>query len=178
MAKKEIELYIRLERSDGKLWGWFLPVDDSVVQEIKDRGWNRLVAKIENASPLHCAIIPIGNGIKGITLNKPFVKKNAFLLWQNLHIVLSEDKSKYGMPISEEFTAVLDEDDEALHHFDRLSPGKQRNLIYYVGNVKSSDIKIRRALVVAEHLKMNSGKIDFKSLNQEIKEANNREKLG
>jgi hypothetical protein len=119
----------------------------------------------------------LGNGLKGITLNKPFVKKNAFVLDQKLHLIIKEDTSKYGMPLSEEFSATLESDPEALNHFENLSPGKQRNLIYFADNVKSSNIRIRRALVVMEHLKMHGGKIDFKALSQEMKEANNREKL-
>jgi hypothetical protein len=175
--KAPIELDSQLQKSGGKLWGWYIPLDDLMVQEIKDRGWKRLIAYIDDAEPLHCAVVPLGNGLKGITLNKPFVKKNAFVLDQKLHLVIKEDTSKYGMPLSEEFSATLESDPEALVHFENLSPGKQRNLIYFADNVKSSNIRIRRALVVMEHLKMHGGKIDFKALSQEMKEANNREKL-
>lgn len=175
--KKPIELDSHLQKSGGKLWGWYIPIDDLIVQEIKDRGWKRLITRIEDAEPLHCAIVSLGNGLKGITLNKPFVKKNAFVLDQKLHLVISEDASRYGMPLSDEFAATLESDPDALHYFEELSAGKQRNLIYFADNVKSSNIRIRRALVVMEHLKLHGGKIDFKALSQEMKEANNREKL-
>lgn len=175
--EKSISLNIPLEKSGGKLWGWYIAVDNSDVERIKDLGWNRLIARIEDADPHHCAIVPLGHGLKGITLNKPFVEKNGFVLGQKLAVELREDKSKYGMPISEEFYAAMEEDAHAKGLFEKLTPGKKRNLIYYVDNVKSSDIKIRRALVVLNHLKLHAGKIDFKDLTQEMKEANNREKL-
>jgi len=175
--ENKISLTLHLEKSDGKLWGWYLSVDDSDVNKIKELGWKRLIANIEDAERHHCAIVPLGHGLKGITLNKTYVKKNGFVLGQKLKIILQEDKSKYGMPISDEFDAVLEGDPEAKNHFENLTPGKQRNLIYFADNVKSSDIKIRRALVVMSHLKLHQGKIDFKDLTHEMKEANNREKL-
>lgn len=76
------------------------------------------------------------------------------------------------MPI--ELREVLDQDEHADTLFHKLTPGKMRNIIYAVASVKSSEIKIRRALVYAEHLKKNKGKIDFKELNQEMKEANRK----
>jgi len=175
--QESIELSTQLKKSDGKLWGWFMPIDDAIVQNINELGWKRLVANIENAEPMYCAIVSIGNGVKGITLNRPFVKKNGFLLDQELKLKLVEDRSKYGMPLSEEFEATLESDPEAQEHFNSLTPGKQRNLIYFADNVKASDIRIRRALVVMNHLKIHRGKIDFKALTHEMKEANNREKL-
>jgi len=175
--KKTIRLKVQLHKSEGKLWGWYIPIDDLVVQQIKELGWNRLIAKIDDARPLHCALISFGKGRRGITLNKPFVKENGFLIDQELNLELREDESKYGMPVSEEFHASLESDFEAKDYFDKLSPGKQRNLIYFADNVKSSDIRIRRALVVMNHLKIHKGKIDFKDLTREMKDANNRETL-
>jgi len=174
---QSLTLKLRLQKSGGKLWGRYLPVDDLMVKKVKDLGWNRLIAKIDEAPPLHCALVPIGNGVKGITLNKPFVKKNGFLLDQELNVELNQDLSKYGMPISEEFEAVLEADPDAKDYFEHLTPGKQRNLIYFADNVKASEIRIRRALVVMNHIKSQGGKIDFKNLTQEMKEANNRERL-
>ncbi len=87
------------------------------------------------------------------------------------------DESSYGLPISEEFEEVLRQDDEASEIFHQLTPGKQRTLIYYADNVKSSQIKLRRGLVVAEHLKSTNGLVDFKLLNEEMKAANRRERM-
>lgn len=174
---KTIRLNVQLHKSEGKLWGWYIPLDDLVVQEIKELGWNRLIANIDDARPLHCAMISFGKGRRGITLNKPFVKENGFLIDQKLNLELREDESKYGMSVSDEFYAALKSDTEAKAYFEKLTPGKQRNLIYFADNVKSSDIRIRRALVVMNHLNLHKGKIDFKDLTKEMKKANNRERL-
>ena len=42
---------------------------------------------------------------------------------------------------------------------------------------ENPDIKVRRALSIVEHLKRENGVLDFKKLNEVIKEFNQREKL-
>jgi uncharacterized protein YdeI (YjbR/CyaY-like superfamily) len=74
------------------------------------------------------------------------------------------------MPI--ELMEVLSQDEYADKLFHELTPGRMRNIIHSVSSVKSTDIRIRKALVYAEHLKKNKGKIEYKELAQEMKEAN------
>jgi uncharacterized protein YdeI (YjbR/CyaY-like superfamily) len=52
--------------------------------------------------------------------------------------------------------------------FEQLTPGKQRNLIYIVGQAKNTDLRIIRSIIIIDHLKNNLGKIDFRSLNKEL----------
>jgi len=72
---------------------------------------------------------------------------------------------------------VLDQNSEADTVFHAFTKGKQRTLIYWTNNVKSSDIRIRRALVMTDHLVNQRGNIDFKLLNVEMKTANQAAKL-
>ena len=72
----------------------------------------------------------------------------------------------------EEMAEVLAQDEEGNRLFHALSPGKQRTLLYYAGQPKTSDTRLKRAVVFVEHLKANKGKIDFKQLNLDMKEAN------
>lgn len=92
-------------------------------------------------------------------------------------IELEKDMTKYGTAMSDEFAVVLEQDQEGSAIFHRLTPGKQRTLIYFSDNVKSSDIKIRRALVVMRHLVESQGELDYKRLNVMVKEANQSAKL-
>jgi len=82
------------------------------------------------------------------------------------------------MEMPEELWAVLDQDEEGNILFHDLTPGKMRNIIFYVLQVKSSEIRIRRALVIIEHLKRNEGKIQYQSLAEEMKEANRQARMG
>ena len=89
-------------------------------------------------------------------------------------VAVEKDTSKYGMPIPEEFEIALTQDRESAAFFDSLTPGRQRNLIYLVYKVKSTVLRIRKSLVILHHLKYTSGIIDFKLLNEQFKEANQK----
>ncbi len=70
----------------------------------------------------------------------------------------------------EELAELLAQDEEGNRFFHALTPGKLRTLLYIVGQPKNSDIRLHRALAIVEHLKMNQGKIDYKTLNISIRE--------
>jgi len=81
------------------------------------------------------------------------------------------------LPISDELSEVLAQEQEGSVHFQLLTPGKRRTLIHWVDNVKNPEIRIRRAIVLLRHLKNQEGSIDFRRLNQEMKEENQRAKI-
>lgn len=74
--------------------------------------------------------------------------------------------------MSSEFLEVLSQYEEANEFFELLTPGKKRTLIYWVDFVKNYEIKIRRAIVLCQHLKDQNGIADFKKMNMEMKTAN------
>ena len=77
------------------------------------------------------------------------VDKSDFFMLQ-----LSENQSKYGVEMPEEFQAVLDSDIEAYEGFESLTDGKKRSLIYYVTRFKSSQTRIDKALIISENIKL------------------------
>ena len=92
-------------------------------------------------------------------------------------VLMSLEASKYGVDMPEELQAALDQDPLAMEFFDLLTPGKQRNLIYLVNKVKNTNSRINKALAIIDHLTEMQGKLDFKLLNEKIKEYNQRGKL-
>ena len=82
---------------------------------------------------------------------------------------LRKDDSEYGLPMPEELAELLQQDEDGNALFHALTPGKQRTLLYIVGSPKTSDTRLRRAIVVVEHLKSNGGKINFRRLNEDMK---------
>lgn len=113
-----------------------------------------------------------------INVNNERRKKLGLLLGELVEVHLEKDRSEYGMPMSDELREVFNQEEEASKIFHSLTAGKQRSLIYWTDNVKSSQIKIRRALVLVNHLLANKDNLDFKTLNAELKEANQRAKRG
>jgi hypothetical protein len=166
-----------LEQSYSDVWYCHFVVPDDVAREYIETDQRRVICTLNDEQTLHAGLMPLGDGRWFINVNKEARKKLGVDFGDEVHVALQPDTSEFGMEVSEEFREVLLQDPDAEKFFRALTPGKQRNLIYFVGNVKSSQIKIRRAFVVTEHLKNQQGKIDFKLLNAELKEANRRAKL-
>jgi hypothetical protein len=155
---------------DNPLWGYYMPVPLEVQAAYKAKGITRFIVEIKKpAATLSSAIMPGGNNTYFILISKQVLKQYKFQLNQDVEILMKPDESTYGMPLSEELAELLQLDEEFATHFDKLLPGKQRNLIYAIGKFKSSDLRIRTAVVVADHLKANNGKLDFKMLNEALK---------
>jgi uncharacterized protein YdeI (YjbR/CyaY-like superfamily) len=83
---------------------------------------------------------------------------------------LEKDKSEYGLPFPEELKELLKQDPVGNKYFLQLTPGKQRNIIYYVNQVKNMDLRIQRAMGFIEHLKKNKGKLIFRELFRELQQ--------
>lgn len=71
-----------------------------------------------------------------------------------LEVSMQEDTSKYQAPMTEELEAVLLSDYEAYEIFESLLPGKQRNIIFMVYRVNSSQKRVDMALNAMENLKI------------------------
>lgn len=160
-----------LHFEDSNLWGYYLPVPLDIAMRYKEAQIKRLICHIPQLNhQMPCAIMPRGEDRYFIMFNKETVKKFKLFEGVSLEITLAEDTSEFGMPLCEEMEVLLAEDKDFDYYFRKLTPGKQRNIIYYVGKPKSSDLRIRTAIVFANHLKSRHGDLDFKILHQEMKE--------
>ncbi len=170
------EFISKIEMLDSNLWGNHIKVPQEIANFYKENKIKRLICWLQEEIKMHCAIMYNQEG-PFILINKSIYKQLKKIGNDIVKVRLEEDLSKYGMDMPIEFEQCLIEDQKAYEHFENLTPGKQRNLIHLVASVKSSDIKIRRALAILEHLKREQGKIDFKGLNHLIKEYNQNFKL-
>ena len=174
-------------RSDGKefsaslenfhnndVWGHHLTVPDEVVQYFLEQKIKRVQCTLNGQYEFQCALMPKGNGTYFININSEIRKKFRLRIGTPVQVKLVEDKSQYGMPMPEELQEIFNIDDEASHFFHSLTPGKQRSLLYIIGKPKSSDVRLKKAIVVTEYLKSTRGHLDFKALNQAFKEYNRR----
>lgn len=163
----------RLEREDNSdIYHWFFPVSNEIAQQFIDGTDRRVVCTVNGTVKYHCAIHSFGANGYRIMLNRERCKKLGLVRGEEIQVELEKDRSEYGVPIGEELREVLDQNPEADKVFHSFTKGMQRTLIYWVNNVKSSDIKIRRALVMTDHIVSQNGKPDYKLLNLEIKAAN------
>lgn len=137
----------------------------------------RLIAELNGTHRYHCALMPLKGGTYFINVNKAARETLGVEEGHHVAVKLEPDHSPYGMPMSAEFEEVLHQEVHSARVFHTLTPGKQRTLIHYADNVKSPEIKLRRAFVVMDHLARHGTKVDFKTLNEEMKAANRAAKL-
>jgi len=158
-----------LENFNTRLWSYHVKVPVAIALEYLANDHKRVIVSINGDEGHHMGIMPAGDDVYFLNMNAEIRKKHKLQEGNKVEISLKPDTSKYGMPITEEFEAVLEADDVFSGHFDELTPGKKRNLIYIVNKVKNSDMRIEKTLIIAEHLNQFKGKIDFKALNAALK---------
>ena len=164
-----MEFTAKLENFNTKLWTYHIKVPNAIAKHFLDMGDKRVICSLNGGKGFQCAIMAAGDGVYFILLNKKV--RDEFNIKEGIKIKvnLEKDKSEFGLPFPDEFKEVLAQDKIGKGHFDKLPPGKQRNLLYIVGQVKNADKRIERSLIIVEHLKNNKGKIVFPSLGKELR---------
>lgn len=163
-----MEFVTKLDNFKTRLWTFHIKVPKPIAMHYLEQGDKRVVATLNNRLTFQCAIMPAGDGVYFINLNKKIRDQLQIKEGRKISVELKKDSSEYGLPFPEELKELLDQDKEGNKLFHELTPGKQRNIIYVVSQVKSLDLRIHRSLVILDHLKRNNGKINFRELNQEI----------
>jgi len=150
--------------------GWhFLVVEKKIERMFGFEGkFKRVVCSINGGEPFQCALMPWGE-IFYIIVNKQKRDAIGIVAGDTVNVELTKDDSKYGLPMPEEFREVLNQDPDGDRLFHALTAGKQRSMLYYLGNIKDIDKRIHAALIFIEHLKNNDGKIVNKVLLEELK---------
>ena len=171
MAKsaKVIRLTTVLTKPD-KDSGWhFLTIEPSVADKLGFAGKSRrVVCTLNDTHKFQCALLPSGGSFY-IIINKKIREKLGISAGSKVKIELTKDESKYGLPMPKEFREVLKQDPEGNKLFHKLSAGKQRSILYWLGKIKDADKQIQTAFIFLEHLKNNDGKIVHDRLTAELK---------
>ncbi|MCP3929925.1 MAG: DUF1905 domain-containing protein [Bacteroidetes bacterium] len=163
-----------LEKFDSNLWGHHMVVPNDIAQSFLNKGDRRVICTLNDTIEFQCALMPKGDGTYFININKELRKKLGIGIGSQVQVQLKKDDSKYGLPMPEELSELLKIDDEGNRFFHSLTPGKQRNLLHIIGSPKTSDTRLRKAIVVIDYLKSTSGKLNFKELNEAFKRENQR----
>lgn len=152
-----------------RLWNYHIKVPIHVSKSLIENGVKRMRVTLNEKMTIASGLMPAGDEVYFILINKKVRDTLKVDEGSKIEVHVVEDKSEYGMDMPDELQACLESDKRGNELFQKLTPGKQRNLIYAVGNVKKPDIRIHRALVILEHLKEYGGKIEFKVLNQALR---------
>jgi len=165
------EFKARLEKVESTL-GWnhhfVVPLD---VSEKILKGNRRVICEINNKISFQCGLFPKGKGIYFINMNKQNRDKLNIAAGDELSIKLSEDTSKYGIPIPPVFEELLKQDPIGSERFHDQTPGTQRSLLYIIAKPKSERLRLEKGLIILEYIKSFDGKVDFKGLSEALRSS-------
>jgi hypothetical protein len=125
----------------------------TAIRKLKDDAKKRLVCTVNSELEFSCGILPMKNGKGFIMFNRKRMKELGVMRGDTVMVHLRPDQSKYGMQMPDELAEILRQDPEADERFHNLTPGKQRNIIMYVTNVKNPDARIERGFKLMNNLK-------------------------
>jgi hypothetical protein len=122
------------------------------MKSLKELKKARLLCTVNGKVTFSCGILPRTSGGGLIMFSKKHMQAAGCKPGDRVKVKLVEDKSEYGMPMSEELAEVLKQDPYGKERFDKLTPGKQRNILHYVNTVKSSQLRVERAIKLIANL--------------------------
>jgi hypothetical protein len=144
---------------------FYLELYPEIVQQLGAPTGVRLLCRVNGGPAFACGPVSLGNGSSYISINTQRMKAQGLRLGQEVEVVLEKDESKYGMEVPPELSELLAQDPEGAARFEGLSPGKQRYIIQYVSTVKSSQLRIDRAILLISNLKrLPVGKESFRAM--------------
>ena len=158
-----------VSKFDDSLWGFHLKVPEVIYQSFATQKIKRVLMQINGSEKLHAGFMPEGNEKYFLMLSKDLMKRLQLAGGQSVNVIIEEDTTRYGMPISTEMKELLELDPEGESYFHKLTPGKIRSLLHYVNKFKSSDKRIEKSVIILEHLKANNGTLDWKALHDAFK---------
>lgn len=167
-----MEFYGNLGKFEFNHWHFHIPISDEIAQSMMDDQHRRVLIWIKEKGPFHMALMK-SKEYWYVLVNQELRKK---LELDDVHpfpVIIERDHSEFGHDVPEELQVLLDQDEEGNAYFRKLTPGKQRSLIYIVTTVKNPESRMKKSLAIIHHLKLAKGKLDFRQLNTWIKYYNN-----
>ncbi|MEJ8803540.1 YdeI/OmpD-associated family protein [Pontibacter sp. H249] len=164
-AFPEIKYKTHIDKLAHLIGMHYLEVPQDVVQQLGGKYNVRLLCTVNDSLTFQGGLVALGNGCGYISINTKRLKQLALQAGSEVWVKLEKDTSKYGMDVPEELEELLLQDPEGRRRFDNLTPGRQRYIIHYVAGVKSSQLRIDRAILLIENLKkLPMGKESFREM--------------
>lgn len=160
-----IKLTVRIAKLAHLVGMHYLEIPKESIQIMGGKFKVRLTCTVNGSLTFQCGIVSLGNGAGYISINVKRLKVLGLKAGDVADIELNLDESKYGMDVPEELAELFEQDPEGKDRFDTLKPGMQRYIIHYVASVKSSHLKIDRAVKLISNLKtLTPGKETFRAI--------------
>ncbi|MGV3589949.1 MAG: YdeI/OmpD-associated family protein [Adhaeribacter sp.] len=132
----------------------YLEVPAEILQQLGGKFNMRLLCTVNQKLTFQGGLMVLGQGNAYISINNKRLKQLGVKHGDVVQVTLQEDKSQYGMDMPEELAELLQQDNIGRERFDQLTPGRQRYIIHYVSAVKNTQLRIDRAILLIENLKL------------------------
>ncbi|TXK26405.1 DUF1905 domain-containing protein [Pontibacter qinzhouensis] len=143
----------------------YLEISEEVVQSLGGKFKVRMICTVNSKVTFQCGLVALGQGRGYITISGSRMKKASLSRGDQVSVLLENDDSEYGVEVPEELEELLRQDEEGNQRFSQLAMGMKRYIIQYVAGVKSSQLRIDRALLLIGNLKqLQPGKETFREM--------------
>src|SRR5688500_5876868 len=93
----------RLDNFNTRLWTFHIKVPKDIALHFSAAGDKRVVATLNGTATFQCAIMPAGDGVYFININKKIRDHLKIREGSTIRVELKKDESEYGLPFPEEF---------------------------------------------------------------------------
>ncbi|KAB2806826.1 hypothetical protein [Phaeocystidibacter luteus] len=130
-------------------------IPDEIAAEFKSKKIRRIQAWLKGNGPIHRAL-NVNNGQTFLYLSKATMKEIDLLAFEEVEVKLAEDTTTYQAPEPAEWMELMNQDEEIRHRFAAITDGKKRAILFAVSRPKSTEARLRKALSLADELRMGS----------------------
>ncbi len=130
-----------------------VPIPAKIADDLAAGGTRRVLGEIKGHSFAR-AIQGAADSERYLMFGQVYLREMGLKLGDAVAVEIWPDPNPDVVEISEEFAAVLEQDEAAAKRWnEEMTPGKQRSLAVYVDGAKRSETRLKRALEVAEKLR-------------------------
>ena len=145
MNKYVGEQYImQLEKRKG---GYFyLTINSEIVNQFANKRHTRLICTLENKLSFQCGLNHLGDGNYFIILSSKILEMIEKQLNDKIIFSINIDPNPLGVDMPEVLESLLEQDNNLKEKFEKLTLGKQRNIIHQMNKIKNFDLQIKKTI--------------------------------
>lgn len=162
-----------LQKFNDNLWYFYIDIPDEIAHHfLADEGNRRVVVTYNDSKEVQCALFPKGDNHWFLNLGKEVRKMTQLNVGDEVAVTIKKDESEYGFSMPEELAELFAIDDEGKAAFDKLTPGKKRSLLHIIGKPKTSQTRVKKAIITIDYLKATNGRLDYTELQEAFRNRN------
>lgn len=133
----------------GSMGLHFIEIPATIAEAMFQNFPARAVVKI-NGVAFHGGVLRRKDGYYLVQMGKATLKRVKASFGEHVEVTLKPDNSEYGYEMPEEMSVLLEQDDEGRRIWEATTPGMKRSLLHYVNSARSTDVRIKRAILILQ----------------------------